>query len=235
MVRVLTLTFFAAIFCLVAPAQAADHSVYTDGLQNSWENWSWADTSSSATPVHNGSTSLAVTADAWEAAYFHNSSVDASLYTNLVFWIHGGAAGGQRLLVQGISNGEPREFVELPNLSANTWQQITVSLSQLGVAADPDFDGFWIQDRSGGTQPTFYLDDITFVAGRNPGTPTNSATAVITIDAGKGRRPISDLIYGVAFASSNQLQQLNVPLNRSGGNPESRYNWQLNAHNRGFD
>jgi hypothetical protein len=31
------------------------------------------------------------------------------------------------------------------------------------------------------------------------------------------------------------LDALNSPLNRSGGNAESRYNWELNAHNRGFD
>jgi len=29
-------------------------------------------------------------------------------------------------------------------------------------------------------------------------------------------------IYGVAFASSNQLKDLNVPLNRSGGNTTTR-------------
>src|SRR5205823_2896812 len=32
-----------------------------------------------------------------------------------------------------------------------------------------------------------------------------------------------------------EVADLNSPLNRSGGNAESRYNWQLNAHNRGAD
>ena len=39
----------------------------------------------------------------------------------------------------------------------------------------------------------------------------------------------------MAFASSNQLADLNAPLNRSGGNAETRYNWQLNAHNHAAD
>ena len=39
----------------------------------------------------------------------------------------------------------------------------------------------------------------------------------------------------MAFASSNELVELNSPLNRSGGNAETRYNWQLNAHNRAAD
>lgn len=58
---------------------------------------------------------------------------------------------------------------------------------------------------------------------------------VISVDAGADQHPISDLIYGVNFANSNQLADLNSPLNRSGGNAETRYNWNVNAHNRGAD
>src|SRR5262249_9173918 len=59
---------------------------------------------------------------------------------------------------------------------------------------------------------------------------TNSPVPIL-IDALRDRHPISPLIYGVAFASASQLVGLNTPLNRSGGNNETRYNWQLNAHN----
>jgi hypothetical protein len=57
----------------------------------------------------------------------------------------------------------------------------------------------------------------------------------ITIDATANNHPISPLIYGVAFASTDQLKALNAPLNRSGGNDESMYNWQLNASNHAAD
>src|SRR6267378_4272765 len=57
----------------------------------------------------------------------------------------------------------------------------------------------------------------------------------INIDAAVGRHNINPNIYGVAFASPAQLADLNAPLNRSGGNTETRYNWQLNAHNHGAD
>jgi hypothetical protein len=51
--------------------------------------------------------------------------------------------------------------------------------------------------------------------------PPDAVTPVaITVDAQAGRHPISPLIYGVAFASSNQLADLNFTLNRSGGNSE---------------
>jgi hypothetical protein len=57
----------------------------------------------------------------------------------------------------------------------------------------------------------------------------------INVDVGANRRPINPLIYGVAHGSVSALQDLNVPLNRLGGNNTSRYNWKLNADNRGND
>jgi len=41
--------------------------------------------------------------------------------------------------------------------------------------------------------------------------------------------------YGVAFASAADLTDLNAPLNRSGGNGTTRYNWQINASNHAMD
>jgi PKD repeat protein len=57
----------------------------------------------------------------------------------------------------------------------------------------------------------------------------------ISVDAAANRHAINPNIYGVAHASTAQLNDLNSPLNRNGGNNTSRYNWQLNADNRGND
>lgn len=57
----------------------------------------------------------------------------------------------------------------------------------------------------------------------------------ITVDVGANRRAINPAIYGVAYATTAQLLELNTPLHRYGGNNTSRYNWQLNADNRGAD
>ncbi len=59
--------------------------------------------------------------------------------------------------------------------------------------------------------------------------------ATISVDANANRRAVNPLIYGVAFASTTQLNDLNVPVNRWGGNSTSRYNWQVNADNRAND
>jgi hypothetical protein len=67
-----------------------------------------------------------------------------------------------------------------------------------------------------------------------PASAQNSPVA-ITVDASANRRPIDSQIYGVAHAGSAELSDLNVPLNRSGGNNTTRYNWQQNADNRAND
>lgn len=70
------------------------------------------------------------------------------------------------------------------------------------------------------------------------GAPLASMQAVpitITVDTAANRHSISQEIYGVNFASTAQLAELNCPLNRYGGNFTSRYNWKINADNRAND
>jgi hypothetical protein len=58
---------------------------------------------------------------------------------------------------------------------------------------------------------------------------------VVNVDAQLNVHAINPNIYGVAHASTADLNDLNSPLNRNGGNNTTRYNWQLNADNRGND
>ena len=62
----------------------------------------------------------------------------------------------------------------------------------------------------------------------------NPATYV-AVDATGDRRSISPNIYGFSFAATADLEALNAPLNRNGGNAATSYNWQLNSDNRGSD
>ena len=208
--------------------------VFSDTPQNGWQDWSWAATVSAAQPVHSGSASLKVTAGASQAAYFRHDARSAALFTNLSFWINGGVSGGQLLEVHGVLGDVGQTAFPIPPLAANTWKFVSVSFSQLGLTDQPTFDGIWIQDRSGTAQPAFYLDDVQLATGTPPPPLTNAPVAVV-VDAALDAHPISPLIYGVAFASASQLQELNVPLNRSGGNSETRYNWKINAHNHAAD
>jgi hypothetical protein len=57
----------------------------------------------------------------------------------------------------------------------------------------------------------------------------------IAVDAAAGRHPISPLIYGISFGTTTILKDLRAPINRSGGNSASTYNWLLDARNAGKD
>lgn len=55
-------------------------------------------------------------------------------------------------------------------------------------------------------------------------------------DLGAAGSPISPLIYGVAVAGAGAVQALGATLDRSGGNPASRFNWTIgHAWNSGRD
>ena len=58
----------------------------------------------------------------------------------------------------------------------------------------------------------------------------------ILVDAQQNMHPISPLIYGVSGADSEALVALQPTINSWGGNPSTRYNWELgNAWNAGAD
>lgn len=130
-------------------------------------------------------------------------------------------------------SGQAQSAYPLPPLAAKTWTQITIPLAKLGAAYRPDLDGFWVQDATGGSQPAYYVDDIALTGGNPP--PPPQPGVVVKIDANANRHAISPLIYGVAYADPQTLLDLNAPLNRLGGNNTSRYNWQINADNKGAD
>jgi hypothetical protein len=67
-----------------------------------------------------------------------------------------------------------------------------------------------------------------------PAQAQNPAVTV-NVDAAASRHAISDDVYGLAYATPAILSDLRVSLHRLGGNNTSRYNWQLNADNRGSD
>ena len=152
------------VVCLLflATLGLTDQSVYSDELDTGWQNWSWASVNFSNTgPVHSGSHSISVTETGGnQALYLHHNAQSAGGFEALVFWVHGGTAGGQLLQVQGTLNGGANLAYPLPALVANTWTEVVVPLKAIGVWGANDFDGFWLQDRSGTAQAEYYVDDI---------------------------------------------------------------------------
>src|SRR6266545_6678531 len=228
-----------ALTCVLTWAPSAwaqaDQPIYADSLASGWQNWSWATVNAANTsPVHSGISSFSVSAAAWQAIYLHHDAFATAPYTELVFWIHGGSAGGQLLSVQALLGGSPQPPVALPALAANTWQKITIPLGSLGVADKPNMDGFWIQDRSGTPSPPFYVDDRGFTAVPPP------AVVNVTVDATHAIRTIDTRHFGLnaavwdaAFDTPTTIGLLTEMGNRTlrfpGGSLSDDYHWQSNT------
>ena len=137
--------------------------IYSNSLQNGWvDTDSWAtDNLANTNPVLSGfSDSISVFCTEYAALYLSQTPSDSTPYTNLTFWLNGGASGGQVLTVTGTLSGANQTPDTLPPLASNTWMEFTVPLSAIGVADQPDFDGIWIWNDTNFTIPTFYVDDI---------------------------------------------------------------------------
>ncbi|HSY44128.1 MAG TPA: glycoside hydrolase family 44 protein [Candidatus Acidoferrum sp.] len=224
--------------------------VYDDQLENGWQNWGWATINyANTSPVLSGSDSISITMSAaWEGIQIWHPDQSSFPFSNISFWLNGGSSGGQKLKVYGLldvggtNNFDPNQYFDLTPLPANSWQQFLVPLSSLGVADAANFTGFVIQDSQGQVWPTFYMDSVSLTnsvttsggGGSGGGTGTN-VTVTVQINGQGNRHPISPQIYGVAFATSNELSDLNFTLNRMGGNNETRDNWQIDAHNLDAD
>jgi alpha-N-arabinofuranosidase len=219
-----------------APAQAqSDQSVYTDALVNGWQNWSWATVNLINTaPVQSGTDSISVSAGPYQALYLHQAPFDSGSYASLVFWINGGPTGGQLLQVQATLNGTAQTVVTLPSLAANTWQQVSLPLSSLGVQNQPNLDGFWIQDRSGTTQPTFFVDTISIKAQPAPSVvnvTVNAAQPVRLVDP--RHFAVNTAVWDSDFDTANTINLLTSmgaqALRFPGGSLSDDYHWATNT------
>jgi len=57
----------------------------------------------------------------------------------------------------------------------------------------------------------------------------------LSVDGGADHHPISPYIYGMNFASAGLAKQLDLPVDRWGGNSTDTYNWKIGSSNTGND
>lgn len=209
-------------------------SIYGDALVNGWNNWSWAsvNTASTAT-VHTGGSSIAVTADAFEALYLQHAALPTGAYQSLQFWIHGGTIGGQTLNVVALRSDVAQPAVAIGPLPAGSWQEIVIPLEQLGIANVADLSGLWLQENGGVTQPTFFVDDVHLEFAPPP------SVVNVSVSPKQRIRKVDRRMFGVnaavwdgAYASPNTtalLKELdNQALRFPGGSLSDVYHWQTN-------
>jgi hypothetical protein len=141
-------------------------------------------------PVYSGSNSMAcVPSGTWQAWWLKaGTSVDTAIYTNVSFWLNGGATGGQSIVVSGETNGAglPGIWVTAPT---NTWQQLTLSLPALGINNKSNLTGF--QFGNGNSTQPFYIDDLRLVASPAP------ATVHVSVLASQTVRKVDGKVFGI--------------------------------------
>lgn len=145
--------------------------VYDDALGSGWANWSWSTTLNFAntTPAYVGTRSISATyTAAWAALYMHHGSgISTTGLGRLEFYVHGGSAGGQNLIVQAGDTGGWRTLVPVnsyiagSSVAAGSWRKVSIPMSALGLGTLAITD-LVIQENTGGAQPTVYVDHIQF-------------------------------------------------------------------------
>lgn len=61
------------------------------------------------------------------------------------------------------------------------------------------------------------------------------APVAVSVDASSGVRPLSPLIFGVAFGDAGRNAEVGYTMQRWGGNSVTRYNWRVDVHSTAGD
>jgi hypothetical protein len=208
-------------------------AIFTDNLVNGFQNWSWATMNlTNNSPVHSGNDSIGVTDGGnYQALVFEHVDFNTSPYASLSFWVNGGSTGGQQLQVWARLDGTNQVNYSLAALPTNSWRQINVPLSSLGVAGKPNCTGFGIQGNDGGAaQPTFYVDDVQLVAAPVPALihlGLNAGQVLQTVDA--RQFGVNTGTWDTSLGASQTLPMLEaagfMALRWPGGSTSDQYHW----------
>src|SRR6185503_13819989 len=157
---------FMALLAFGSKAGAqTNFPVYADQLSNGFQDWSWGTHDfSSPSPVHTGANAISFSGTTWQAVSIWHEDFNPGSYTNLNFWINGGALGGQvvQIYVQYGSDSAPA--YALPPLTANSWRHFFIPFPVLGVGNVTNLNRLNFQLTTSGTSNPFYLDDINYTA-----------------------------------------------------------------------
>ena len=243
-IAILMLTVALTISPTTSRAQSTTQSIYSDELDNGYQDWSWATHSlTNTSPVYAGNYSISLTLSAWTALFLHNSDESTVPFTALQFYVNGGATGGQQFVVAAIGDtntvlGEVpiSQYVTGGTIPANTWVKVTIPLSALGAADVSNFSGIWLQDSTGGNQSTLYLDNISLLGAA---VPTN---VTATVNYSQVIQTVDNHVYGINtaiwdsdFDSSTVIKLLGQTACASfrypGGSDSDSFDWTASQWN----
>jgi hypothetical protein len=220
-------------------------SVYQEGVEPGFSNWSWHEKEMESKEVaHSGEQAIKFFPSGWDGVWIEgHEERKAGDYHGVEFWVHGGEAGGQNLLVhlyEGYSNAgnvDLNRYLPTGKLEANTWHRVRINLADFGIA-DTAFTGIVFQAATSENQPAVFIDDLVFLKNTTPGQlpQPELATVKVEIDSTADRRVVSSEIYGINYHDTRPIElDLPFPVERWGGNNTTRYNWELDVANRASD
>lgn len=168
-----------------SPAQVST-VVYSEGLANGWDNWSWgsAVNANNYWPIMSGNRSLAFTPNsAWAGLYLHtNGVVDTSGLSSLQFSLYATQANQTFGVTLVNENNQittnPVSLDKYGTPTANAWKTYTIPLSEL-AANNRSVKGVIVQEAKGQAQPIVYIDDLSFVSAVGGSTASQPAQTFV--------------------------------------------------------
>lgn len=212
--------------------------VYSDQLDNGFQDWSWGTRNfASGSPVFSGTHSIEFSGAVWEAISFYHSDLDTTPYLNFTFAVNGGA-GGQRIQVQAQFGGTNGPVYVVPGaLPTNSWLRLTIPLGTLGIADIANLNRINIQLRGDGTSSPYYVDDVLLASKPAP------SVVHVSVNANQVLGLADERHFGVNLAmwdpyfdpphhttSASLLKELGVTVARMpGGSLSDEYHWASNT------
>jgi alpha-L-arabinofuranosidase len=208
-------------------------SIFSDGLNNGFQNWSWGNVSFDClSPIYDGTNSISYDDAPWQGISFWHSDFNPAPYTNLDFWLNGGSMGGQviQVYLQYSNSVFSGITYQLPALSGgSSWQHIFIPFSTLGVATVSNLSRINLQLTPYGTTNEFYLDDVNL-------TLIPPSLVHLEVDARQTLRSADARWFGLNTAvwdsyldtptTESALQELNTHILRfPGGSLADDYHW----------
>lgn len=161
----------------VVPPSTQD--IYTDSLQNGWENFSWGQVNFAHAPQpHSGALSIRFDADSFEGLSFAKpgAAISAAQFPELRFWIRG-TVGNENFNISLQTAGTLHVDVPLAGyvsgggIAAGVWREVRVRFADPPMSYSGPFERINIQDQSG-TAPampqTVYVDTVSLLAAGSP-------------------------------------------------------------------
>lgn len=168
------------------PTDAA--TMYTDSLGSNFENWSWNSDINldNSSPTYQGSKSISYQVNSgWGALYLHaKSPVDTTNYSHVTFAINATASDEKFSVAAMDTNGHTLSGVILLKdvggaPTVGSWKVYSIPLNTLH-AANITISGLIIQDQSGNSQPTIYVDEIRLTANPIAAAPVTASPSQTT-------------------------------------------------------